>query len=187
MTTHERTILDELTVVDPQDKKFIDQTMGTLGETVNRLLDQQALIVKLEEQIKEAKAVERGINQGEIPALMASLNFESITVDGRKVAVKDSIQCAIPAPQRPNAYNWMDKNGHGSLIKTALSAKFNRGESDAAYNAQKTLEAMGITADLAESIHGGTLKAWAREELAQGHSLPSDYFKVHVVKITTVK
>jgi len=187
MTTHERTILDELTVTDPLDKKLVDQQMGTLGETVNRLLDQQKLIIQMEEQLKEAKALERGINQGEIPALMASLGFDSVTVDGRKINVKDSVQCSIPAAERPNAFSWMDKNGHGSLIKTALSAKFNRGESDASYNAQKTLEAIGIIADLAESVHSGTLKAWAREELALGHSLPSDLFKVHVVKITTVK
>ena len=187
MTTHERTIIDELTVTDPRDKKFTDEQMGTLGKTVNKLLDYQKLIIQIEQQLKEAKQIERQINQGEIPQLMENLGFESVTVDGKKISVKDSVQCSIPAPQRPNAYKWMDGNGHGDLIKTVLAANFARGESDQAYNAQKSLEALGIAATLAESVHSGTLKAWAREELAQGHSLPQEFFKVHVVKITTVK
>jgi len=139
MTTHKRTILDELTVTDPLDKKFKDEQMGHLGVQVNALLDVQAAIQNNEELLKELKRKEREINQSDIPKLMEALGFESVTVDGKKISVKDSVQCAIPAPSRPEAYSWMDKNGHGDLIKINLTQKFNRGEKEQAQKAVETL------------------------------------------------
>ena len=119
---------------------------------------------------------------------MENLGFETITLtDGRKLAVKDSVQIAIPAPLRELAYKWMDANGHGDLIKTQVFARFARGESDKAYNAFKSLEQLGLHPEHTESVHAGTLKAWAREEMAQGNRIPANLFKIHVVKITTVK
>jgi len=180
------TILDEL-VDGPADKKLTDEQMGTLGIAVNKLLNFQILIAEQEELLKATKKQEREYNQGIIPQLMANLGFDSVTVDGKKISVKDSIQIGIPAPMRPAAYKWLEDNGHGALIKTLLTAKFSAGDQDAAEEAQETLDKLGVSNDLVESVHTGTLKAWAREELAQGNSLPSDKFKVHVVKITTVK
>jgi hypothetical protein len=180
-------ILDELTTADPKDKVFTDEQMGTLGAMVNELLLVQSNIIEQEDRLKNMKAAERKINQVEIPQLMDSLGFESITVDGRKVAVKDNVQISIPAALKPEAYSWMDKNGHGDLIKIALSAKFQRGEKDMADEAFNALLDVGASPTQSEAVHPGTLKAWARVELEQGHSLPQQFFKVHVVKLTTVK
>ena len=179
-------IIDELTE-GPEDKILTDAQMGTLGTAVNKLLNFQIQIAEQEELLKATKAQEREYNQGVIPQLMANLGFDSVTVNGKKISVKDSIQVGIPAPQRPAAYKWLDDHEHGSLIKTVLTAKFGRGDSDAAEEAQEALDKLGVSNDLVESVHAGTLKAWARVELEQGNSLPSDLFKVHVVKITTVK
>jgi len=180
------TILDELTRSEATE--FTDSQMGELGKAANRLLHAQAEILAQEEVLKQCKAIERKINQEEIPALMENLGFEKITLaSGQVIAVKDAVQCSIPAAQRPNAYSWMDKNGHGDLIKIALTAKFGRGESDMADEAFEALVDVGANPNQIESVHAGTLKAWAREELANGHSLPAEFFKIHVVKITTVK
>ena len=182
-----KTILEELVAKDTATE-FTDQQMGELGAAANRLIAKQQEIEAAEEQIKKLKTEERNISQKEIPDLMENLGFETITLtDGRKIAVKDSVQIAIPAPLRESAYKWMDANGHGDLIKTQLTAKFARGESDKAYNAFKSLEQLGLHPQQTETVHAGTLKAWAREEMAQGNRIPASLFKIHVVKITTVK
>ena len=167
----------------------IDESLlGALGKAANKLLLAQALVLEQEEALKQCKAAERKINQEEIPELMENLGLEKFTLSsGQTISVKEAVQCAIPAPRRDEAYKWLDANNHGDLIKTALTAKFGRGETESAIIAQNELARLGIGADLNESVHAGTLKAWAREELAQGHSLPADLFKVHVVKMTTVK
>ena len=168
--------------------EFTTEQMGALGQAANRLIAKQRQIEKQELLLKELKAEERKINQLEIPELMDNLGFEKITLsDGRVIAVKDSVQVAIPAPMREQAYGWMDKYGHGDLIKAAVTAKFARGDKDKAFDAMRALEALGIAASSTESVHPGTLKAWAREELAQGHILPTQFFKVHIAKVTTVK
>ncbi len=182
-----KTILDELTTTDPMDKKFTDEQMGTLGTAVNALILKQHEIIQAEEALKDLKRHERILNQDTIPMLMENLGFESITVDGKKVSVKDSVQISIPAAQKPGAFVWMDKNGHGDLIKIALTAKFARGESQLAGEAFDALLDIGASPNQTEAVHPGTLKAWAREELSQGHSLPQEFFKIHVVKLTTVK
>ncbi len=182
-----KTILDELTTPAPGAKQFTDAQMGTLGVAVNNLLVQQQLILDAEEALKNLKRVEREINQNEIPQLMENLGFDAIIVDGKKVSVKDSVQVSIPADQKPQTFKWMDKNGHGDLIKIALTAKFGRGESQLAGEAYNMLLDIGASPNQTEAVHPGTLKAWAREELSQGHSLPAEFFKVHVVKLTTVK
>ena len=179
-------ILKELT--ESEATEFTDQQMGALGIAANRLINKQIEIKDAETELKNLKAQERKINQEEIPAMMENLGFETITLsDGRKIAVKDAVQCGIAAADRPRAYVWMDENGHGDLIKIALTAKFARGDRDMADECFEALVDVGASPNQIESVHAGTLKAWAREELAQGHSLPSDLFKIHVVKITTVK
>ena len=180
-------ILDELTQdVAPED--FDTSTMGVLATAANKLIAKQQQINDAEEALKKLKAEERVINQGEIPQLMNNLGIEKLTLtDGRVLAVKESVQISIPATIKFQTFAWMDKNGHGDLIKIAVNCKFARGNRIGAENAMSSLDAMGFAPSLTETVHAGTLKAWARTELEIGHSLPAKYFKVHVVKVTTVK
>ena len=179
-------ILEQLTGDTPQEELTNDQ-MGALGDAVNELIAKQNEIAKAEEALKQLKAEERKINQADIPTMMTALGFEKITLaDGRSLAVKDSIQINIPAPMKPEAFKWMDENNHGDLIKTAITAKFARGDKTEALQAYEALQAIGVTATKTEAVHPGTLKAWARTELEQGHKLPASLFKVDVVKVTTV-
>jgi len=181
-----KSILEELTEQHRPD--ITDEQMGSLGAAVQRLTNKQIEIESAEKALAQLKAEERKIGQEEVPELMDNLGFTKIVLStGETVTVADAVQCGIPAPQREAAYLWLDKHGHGALIKSAVTAKFARGEKDQAYDAVRALEAIGISPSLGESVHAGTLKAWAREELAQGHSLPADLFKIHVVRITKVK
>jgi len=169
-------------------QSFTDNEMGQLGEAANRFIAKQNEIAEAEELLKRLKAEERKIGQEEIPSLMENLGFEKITLkDGRTLMVKEALQCAIPATKKFRAYKWLDDHGHGDLIKIALTSKFGRGEKNEAEHARDVLIELGLSPDLAESVHAGTLKVWAREELAQGRALPAELFKVHVVKLTTIK
>ena len=173
---------------DDSPESFADEEMGTLGAAVNRLIDKQREIEDFEYKLKQLKAEERKMSQEEIPSLMDNLGFEKITLkDGRFVSVKDAVQASIPVDKRPAAYRWMDEHGHGDLIKIALGLRFARGEKESAVSVFDSLQNQGLSPTMNESVHAGTLKAWAREELAQGRSLPESLFKIHVVRQTTVK
>ena len=164
-----------------------DGQMGELGVAANRLLKQQEEIRAIEEALKIAKATERRISEIEIPEMMGNLGFETITLNtGQKVSVNDSIQCAIPAPMKPKAFVWLDANGHGDLIKSVITAKFGRGDSDMADECFNALLDVGASPNQVESVHAGTLKAWARVEIAGGRTPPEDIFKIHVGKQTKI-
>ena len=171
-----------------QATEFTDDQLGELGQAANQLIEAQHEIEKQEEVLKQCKAVERKISQETIPTLMENLGFEKITLKtGQVGAVKDNIQVSIPAALKPKAYHWLEQNNHGDLIKSTVTAKFSRGEADKASEAFNALIEVGANPNQIEAVHPGTLKAWAREELAIGHSLPEDLFKIHIVKMTTVK
>lgn len=161
--------------------------LGDLGKAAEDLVAKQLEIEGAEHALKRLKAEERRISQEVIPALMDNIGLAKITLNtGNVIEVKDAVQCSIPVSNRDRAYEWMVEHGHGDLIKTALTAKFGRGEKDDAAAAAEVLHKIGIHASLAESVHPGTLKAWARQEIEGGRMPPSDLFNVHVVRLTKV-
>lgn len=180
-------LLDAL--LDDEDSKELDASkLGTLARLCNEMTNKQDAIADAEEALKELKQQFRDFNEVAIPELMEQLGFEKITLtDGRQVAVSESIQCSIPAPQRNNAYKWMDNNGHGDLIKTKIVENFDRGEKAQAEKVFDQLSAMGLHPQLSESVHPQTLKAWLRTEMGEGRTPPDDLFKIHVHKVTKVK
>lgn len=173
---------------DEQPEAFTPM-MGVLADEINSLISVQNQIADAEAELQRLKREERDISEQKIPAIMDELNMDRITLkDGRTVQVKDMVQCSIPVEKKPGAFVWMDEHGHGDLIKTVVTAKFNRGEQAYAKEAADLLEQqLGIHADLLESVHPGTLKAWARKELEAGRALPQDFFKVYTVRQATVK
>lgn len=175
-------------LIKEEPKEVDEQSLGALGLAANKLVKAQQNVEEMERQLREAKEEERRIAEKEIPDLMDNLGFESITLNtGQKLQLKESIQCSIPAAKRPPAFRWLDEHGHGDLIKTAVSAKFGRGEKTEAQAAYTALQKMGVHSSIAESVHPGTLKAWAREELSNGRALPEEFFKVHIVRQATLK
>lgn len=165
-----------------------DSQMGELGAAAQRLVKQQEEILALEEAVKAAKAAERRISEEEIPELMDNLGFSKITLaTGQTLQIKDTVHCSITAANKPRAYVWLDENGHGSLIKSQITCKFARGESDMADEAFEALIDVGANPNQVESVHPGTLKAWAREEINNGRDLPANLFNVHLARGTTIK
>lgn len=162
--------------------------LGELGQYAAKLVKKQKEIAAAEEALKALRTEERHIAQEEIPTLMDNLGMDKITLNsGHVIAVKESVHCSIPAAKKPEAFVWMDEHGHGDLIKAAVTAKFGRGDKDEAYNAVRALEALGVHPDLSETVHPGTLKAWARKELEAGRALPESIFNIHIARIAEVK
>ncbi len=179
--------IEELLTADAP-KEVTDAQMGTLAKAVNRFLEKEKAVIDATEALKVLTAEWRKIGEMDIPELMDNLGWETITLkSGQKVAVKDAVQCAIPAAARPEAHAWLEKNGHGDLIKIAVTVKFARGERTKAEKIVRVMTKAGCAPSMAESVHAGTLKAWARVELENGRKLPGEFFKVHIAKETTVK
>ena len=77
-------------------------------------------------------------------------------------------------------YNVKICEPNGDLIKNQLSASFGRGEDDKAEDFKHKVSELGLPVQQKVWVEPMTLKAFARERIANGDELPMDKFGVFV-------
>ena len=158
-----------------------DVTTPTIGDNslkeMSDLCAEQAAIEEeirqLEEQLKaKAKAV---------PAKMQELGLESLTLkDGSAVKVKQLVQASIPVKHRETAFQWLRDRGHGDLIKNQISAEFGKGEDQSAGKFIDNIKSLGYEPKQKIWVEPMTLKAFVREQIAEGVDIPMETFGIFV-------
>lgn len=125
------------------------------------------------------------IDKRQIPDLMMEAGLKKFTTsDGREVSFKMEYYGSASSPE---AIHWLMAHGHGDIIKRDFKIPLEKGDSKTAESLRKTLDKMGLSYTDAEAVHGQTLKAWLREQIEGGASIPTDVFKVHTEYSTKVK
>jgi len=141
------------------------------------LLDADASVEDAEANLKAAKERARILREETIPSAMQELGLEEIKLDtGQKLSVKQDVYAAIPTGQKEQAFTWLEQNGFGGLIKVEVTADYRKGEADAALQLFQELQERGLQVEFGQSVHAQTLKAFLREQLANGTNVPLDIF-----------
>lgn len=158
-----------------------DDALARVSRMAQVMLEAQRTIAEQEEQLRAAKAHYQKIEQEDLPELMTELGLTEIRLeDGSAVKVTPDIQCGISADRRDAAHSWLVAHGFGGLIKTAVVVHFNRDEHELALQAAEGLRKhLGRDADVEESVHPSTLKAFIKEQMAAGKPVPQETFAVH--------
>lgn len=150
-------------------------------------LEQQkdALSIELErlnDEIKRLKEVE-------LPQLMDELQLASFKLQsGREILVKEMVFASIPAKNADMAFEWLDANGHGDLIKHKLEHSFDRGETALVKQVIDVLKEQGLPdVTTKQSVHPQTLAAFAREQLKDGRAIPMELLGVHIARKVEIK
>ncbi len=160
-------------------------TMGNLMRT------QMARVKELEALLSDEKKCLTKISTEDLPLLMTELQLKEITLDdGSKITVKSDLSCTITELKRDACLQWLTSHGFDGLIKTHVVTSFGKGQHDSAVSfAIKTkTEYKNVT--LKENVHPSTLKAFIKEQLEEGNTIPSDLFGIHsfnIVKLTSPK
>lgn len=141
------------------------------------------------ESLKQAKERQRHIAEVALPELMDEMGMETFTTSsGLKATVKTSVHASIPKTRLAEAMTWLDKKGHGGMIKATVTVGFARDEQDEAKSLVNDLQEDGFAPKLAEGVHPSTLKAWAKKRLEAGEEIDIELFGVfrrREVKIDT--
>lgn len=152
------------------------------------LIEAEQQVEFAEMRLRGAKEKVRQLKEETIPCAMQELGLEKFTLTtGENVTIKNDVYASIPADQKPTAYAWLLNNGFGGLIKTEVTVSFGRGEKETAEKLAHELANKGLTTVISDDVHAQTLKAFLREQLANGSSIPLELFGARAVSVATVK
>lgn len=104
---------------------------------------------------------------------------------GNSVTIKPFVSASITEARREDAHSWLRDNEFGDLIKCVLSADVGRDEA-MAKKAQMALTRAAVPYSVKEAVHSGTPKAWVREQVGAGTSIPLELFGAYIGQKSTI-
>lgn len=162
------------------DLKRVQEMAVQVVQKTDEIAIAEAALKTLQEDLRKLKDTK-------LPELMQDeLGLTSVELDdGNIIRITSGIKVSIAEANRPKAFNWLEKNGHGSLIKHNLSADLPREMSVVADSAIRLLELVfNISAKQKEAVNWQTLQAFGREQLEKGTALPDS---ITVFEYTTAE
>lgn len=153
--------------------------LKTMAATVR---DLQAEKADLEQRLKDTNKSLDDYYYTKLPELMDAAGVPSIVIEAEgnhprfeatvKPYYKASISAEWPPEQRKAAYDWLDANGHGSLIKTVVAVQFGREDRPKALALQAALQERGHEPVIEEAVHHATLTSWLKTQAENQEELP---------------
>lgn len=156
----------------------------------NYVKEMRGLAVEVEDLnrlVAERKAKIQELELKKIPdALLEAGLSEITTLDGLKVSTTLFVG-AIPAEKKAEAFAWLDQNGHSSIIKRKVEVQFDKGSTEAAKKAEEAIRELGLDPKSTLDVHYQTFKAFAKEQVNKGKSLPFDQWGVYYGQKAVIK
>lgn len=175
----EKPEIDILEDVQPVITEDLSQLVQEVESLVAEIEDDQKLLDDKKKRLQFLK-------DNRIPEVMDNANLsEFVTLNGRKLTIKEIVNASIAKENKAAAYNWFEEQGHGDLIKHELSIQFGKGEDPTPYIGM--FAGTGKKPVVEKSIHHSTLNAWVKEQLARGISLPEDLLGIYQGRTTVIK
>lgn len=169
-------------------KELLEKISSKLSEKNQEAIKTLQSIETLENAIKEKKEHYRQITEEEMPALFDELGISSITLStGETIGVEQTLHCGIPAHSHEQAMQWLRDNEHADLIKNELKLNFGKSEDNYIGEFLELAEKLGLRYNKKEAVHPSTLKAFLREQMRSGATIPQDLFGVYIRRVVNVK
>lgn len=153
-------------------------SLDDMSALAHALRDAEVAVEDAEQRLKDAKERERLLREETIPSAMQELELKELVLEsGETISVKQEVYASIPKANQQPAFKWLDDNGFGGLIKVEVSVVFGKGEKDDAIEFADHLRANGMAPEFSEGVHAQTLKAFLKEQIAEGRKdLPLELF-----------
>ena len=112
---------------------------------------------------------------------MLALGLNSFTLsDGSKLDVKTFYRGNIAKDRQEEAHDWLRDHNHADLIKNDVICSFGKGEDHDALVLMGKLSDIGVDYENKKHVHASTLKAFVREQIAEGVDIPMETFGIFV-------
>ena len=172
---------------EPEDKPMGDASLKALSEKSNQLQKLDDAIKEAEQTLGQLKAEYRELSEVDIPSMLSELGLSEITLkDGNKISTSTYYSARISEDKREEAFNWLNNNGFGDIVKNTVSVSFGREEDDSARKLVDSLEDNGYATAQKKWVEPMTLKAFVREQVEKGSDLPLETFNVYIGQKTRI-
>jgi hypothetical protein len=159
-----------------------------LSQLADELLGTQERILALEAQLAEAQKRAVHLAEHAIPELMEEFGLADFTTEeGTSIKVADSVHAHLSEANKDDAFDWLDENGFGGLIKRTVFVGFSKEDETRAKALAGTLDSEGYAVKTTRDVHAATLKAWVKRRLEEGEEVPMKLFGVHVRRVAKVE
>jgi len=156
-----------------------DEQLRWVSILAHSQLEWEKKIAYLTKELEAAIEALRDVQGFKLPELMKEIGLLSITLKtGEKVEIKHVIKASIKEENKPKAFAWLRRNGHGSLIKDEVITRFGMGEEKQAKSLLAELIKRGLSTSEKESVHVQTLSAFVHEQMENGRKIPMDLLGV---------
>ncbi len=190
--------LEELMMQDAADiaaKRPSDEELRGIAATAECMRGLQRALVDAEAKVKQLEKDLIEIETRTLPALMRAAGVEEFRLaDGTTVSVDKAYYAHISEERQAAAFAWLRANGHGDLIKNAISVTIPKSLDEAASEIEEQLSKIRekyaeVSVERKESVHKSTLVAFVREQFGKGRglSLPVDTLGIHVADVAKIK
>jgi hypothetical protein len=172
------------------------RSISRLAAEQNQL---EADIARREENLQKVKDRLTEVSTKLLPDAMTAAGVKQFTLlDGSVVSVEPRIHAGISEPNEAEAFDWLEANNHGSIIKQTVSIDFPRAKNKAADadrqqkldDLRKVLAEKGLAFAVKKGVHHSTLKAFVAEQLRSNADIPTKPFGIFqetVAKVTPKK
>lgn len=180
--------IDAPNFIDPADGvTMTDESIGVISNLASQQLDLEDRIENVESLLKNYKSRHRQIQEVDLPSAMAELGAKSFTLDsGATIKVEDKLDAKITKANESEAYEWLDENGLGGIIKSEVSMTFPKGAAEQCEQAKAVLMEAGIGFAAKRSVHHSTLKSTCKEQIEKGVAIPEALFGIYQYKCTKI-
>lgn len=174
---------------DRSEHRPTTDSLVRVAELSRLMLQQEADLERANAAVAAAKEALLRTRREDLPELMREVGLSSVRLEsGETVTVTDDVSAAIPAAMRERAFQWLEEHGFGGLIKTELTIQYGRDERETALaDAERIAELTGRAPSVGQTVHTQTLRAFIREQMEKGNTVPFDLFGVHPYSEAKIK
>lgn len=174
-----------------------DDLLQKIKANCQSLRDAKRGIKDLEERLSEIKSTAFELQRTILPDLMAQAGVPKLTIEAEgnsppyEIKVRPFARANVaanwPEEKRQAAFDWLDSNGYGDLIKTVITVELDKDDRSAALELIRQLRTLGYEPAVTQATHHATMGKWLRECVARGIIIPLDVIGGEIGMEATIK
>lgn len=164
---------------------------AVLNQLADELLEAQAEVERIEQELTTAKNIVKDITEKRIPAVTDGLEGKFNLGNDRILEIKEDIRASVAGEKLNPAVDWLTEHKYDAIVKRTLVFEFGKNDNKKVEKFKEVMASiikdLGLVMKEKNAIHPQTLLAWVKERLKEGDEIPAETFGIFRQKTAKVK